>query len=159
MKKHKAIDLIVVALTAIALLGVVGYARPLVISPIDNLETSNNSVLFSFAKADTIIIDDDMEFKTPMTIHAQDNLIVTLKPGKYYWKIDGALQSEVHELTILSTVDLRLRENGDEYDIVNGGNTKLSVDIYNNSNLTGTIFLESGESTQANSTLYVGREE
>ena len=75
------IDIAVIVITLIALGIAVGYARPLLLAPFDDAETSNNSVLFSFEKGKAILIDDNIEFSSPEEIYAQDNLVINLKPG------------------------------------------------------------------------------
>jgi hypothetical protein len=154
----KTIDFVLLGLSVLVVIGIVGYARPLVIAPFDNFKTTNNSVLFAFDKADTIFIDDNIEFTSPTEIQAEDNLIVNLKPGVYYWKIRGLGESKIHTLTIVSEIDLKLRDAGEQYELVNAGNTKLNVDVYNNSVLTGNIILESQESKNASGTFFIGRE-
>jgi hypothetical protein len=158
MESKRIGDFIVIGISVVLLLGVLGYASPLVISPFDNMTTTNASVLFSFDKADTILIDDNVEFSSPMELHAENNLVVNLKPGKYYWKIRGARESKVNTLTIVSEIDLRLREAGSQYELVNAGNNKLNVDIYNGSALTGNLILEKDESQNVTGTLFVGSE-
>ena len=157
-KYVRAIDFVIIAGTLIGLLGLVGYARPLVIGPSDNYETSNNSVLFSFDKGEVILIDDNKEFSSPEKIYAEDYLVVNLKPGKYYWKIDGALPSSTRELTIKSVVDLKLKRYGEGYQVSNGGNTQLDVEIYENQILNNTITLDVDESEKVSGTAFVGRE-
>ncbi len=158
METKRLGDFIVIGVSVVLLLGVLGYVSPLVISPLNNMTTTNASVLFSFDKADTILIDDNLEFSSPMQLHAENNLIVNLKPGKYYWKIRGARESKVNTLTIVSEIDLRLRDSGNQYELVNAGNNKLNVDIYNGSALTGNIILEREEKQNVSGTLFVGSE-
>jgi hypothetical protein len=161
MMKNKNIiivDLILVVGTIIILAGFVNYARPLVISPLDDIETTKGAVLFEFEKANIILIDDNLEFSSPMKIHAEDNLIINLKPGKYYWKIEGILESEIRELTILSEVNLKLKSTEDRYALVNAGNVKLNVEIYENNTLTGNIILDVSEEKEVFGTKFVGKE-
>lgn len=152
----RRIDLIVAGMSAVLLLGVIGYAQPLVISPIDGITTTNTSVLFAFSKADTILIDDNPDFSTPIMIKAEDNLVVRLEPGEYYWKVKGALESKTHTLTINSLVELMLRPNGDEYDVVNAGNTALNVEVYNGTEKVNEISLDADEETNSSGTMFVG---
>ena len=60
MKKIYIIDALMIVgtiLTIFGTLGYFGYLDPLIIAPVDNLVTSNTSVLFSFEKADIIYSD------------------------------------------------------------------------------------------------------
>jgi len=159
-KKHiYAIDFAIIVGTLITLIGVVGYARPLVIAPINELNTTSTSVLFEFEKAEMVLIDDNFEFTSPDKMYAKDNLVINLKPGVYYWKVSGALESEIRTLTILSKVDLKLRSAGDRFEVVNVGNVGLSVDIYDNKTLVGNIKLERDESRNVSGTAFVGRQD
>lgn len=151
-----AIDFAIIVGTLIVLIGIAGYARPLVIAPINELNTTSTSVLFEFKKAEMVLIDDNLEFTSPDKIHAKDNLVINLKPGVYYWKVSGALESEIRTLTILSKVDLKLRSAGDEFEVVNAGNIGLNVDIYDNETLVGNIKLERDESRNVSGTAFVG---
>ncbi|MEK6933571.1 MAG: hypothetical protein AABW75_01705 [Nanoarchaeota archaeon] len=155
------IDFLIVAGTLVGLFVMFGYARPLVIGPIDDYNTSSTSVLFTFEKGEVILIDDNLEFSSPQKIYAQDYLVVHLDPGKYYWKIEGALPSSVRSLTINSVVDLKLKKSEgreDEYEVVNAGNTLLDVEVYHNDILNQTLVLEVDESKQVSGEAFVGRQ-
>lgn len=157
--KHiKIIDFVILAGTLISLLFVIGYARPLVIAPVDEFVTTNSSVLFEFRKADVILIDDNSAFSSPEKIYAKDNLVINLKPGIYYWKVQGALDSEIRQFTINSEVELKLRksEKEDVYEIVNAGNTRLNVEVYENGSLKENIVLGVDESKESSGTAFVG---
>lgn len=158
MNKRKilAIDFVLIVGTLFALFFIIGYARPLVIAPIDGLETTDNTVLFSFENGDRILIDDNLGFSSPMIIDVQDNIVVTLEPGVYYWKIDGVIDSEVRELTIKSLVDLKLREKDGQYNVVNSGNTRLNVDIYEKGELTGSVVLERDQEKEVFGDKFIG---
>lgn len=99
-KTIRKIDFIVVAITLLTIAVLIGYSRPLIISPTDNLLTTNTSILFSFEKGDYIILDDNLEFSSPEKIYTHNDLVLNLKPGIYYWRIEGALQSKVRKLII-----------------------------------------------------------
>jgi len=159
-KQIIAMDLILVAVTIVALSFIVNYARPLVIAPIDDFVTTDSSVLFEFDKGSLIQIDDNIEFTSPQEIHAEDNLVVNLKPGIYYWKIQGVLGSEIRKLTIESEVNLKLRESEekDAFEIVNAGNTELNVDVYQDDKLTGNILLGVDKSDEVSGTKFLGEQ-
>ena len=159
MIKHKHIpmvDMILVGVSLIALLGVVGYTRPLVIAPLDGVVSANSAVLFEFEKADLILIDDNIRFSSPREMYVEDNLVVNLKPGKYYWKIVGISESEVRELTILSEVDLQLKDKGESYEVVNAGNTNLEVEVYDGSSLVDELLLGVDESVNSDGDKFIG---
>jgi hypothetical protein len=156
-KKHiLAIDLIVVVGTLLIIAGFVGYARPLVIAPVNEFSTTESKVLFSFVKGNSILIDDNLDFSSPDEIFAEDNLIINFKPGVYYWKIKGILGSEIRTFTIESEIDLKIKEGEENYEIVNSGNEKLNVDIYDFDLKTGTVILEVDETESVSGTKFIG---
>ena len=159
MKKiTRTIDFVIIGLTLVGALFIFGYARPLIIAPLTDLTTTNSSILFAFDKADTILVDDNLEFSHPRIMHAENNLIVSLQPGVYYWKIKGLRESVVHNITILSAIDLRVQSAGDKYELTNAGNVPLSVQVYNNSKLQDTLQLSVSEKGNASGTMFLGRE-
>ena len=157
-KKIKIIDMVLIFGTIIFLAGFVNYAQPLIISPIDNLETTNGAVLSEFERGNIILIDDNLEFSSPQKIHAEDNLIINLKQGKYYWKIEGILNSKIREFTILSEVNLKLKKVDDKYRIVNAGNVELDVEIYEDKSFVGNVILDMDESEEVSGTKFVGKQ-
>ena len=159
-KKHiLALDFVIVVGSLLIIAGLVGYTQPRIIAPIDDLTTSNTSVLFEFEKANLILIDDNIEFTSPIEIYVEDNLVINLKPGIYYWKVEGAIPSEIRTLTIESEVDLKLRKSeNDNYEIVNAGNSRLNVDIYENGKLSGNVVLAVDESKEVSGTKFIGSE-
>ena len=162
MKINKILrtDLIVIGITLVSLLFLIGYAQPLIISPNNELISSNNSVLFSFDKASYLLIDENPEFTSPEKIYVENNLAVNLKPGTYYWKIGGVLQSEVRKFTIESRIELKFKENleNNSYDVVNAGNTRLLVNVLNNTSIISHVVLDVDESTNISATKFLGME-
>lgn len=152
------IDLIILVGTLIAVISIIGYVRPLVIAPIDTFETINTNVLFEFEKAELILIDDNIEFSSPQKYYAENNLVINLKPGKYYWKLDGVINSEIRELTIISEVDLKLKESENMYQLVNAGNLELDVEVYDKGKLIKNIILIVDEEKQISGDKFIGGE-
>lgn len=153
------IDAVLILGSLFAVGSIVGYARPLVIAPLSDYTTSSTSVLFEFSKADLILIDDNLEFSSPIEIKVENNIIVNLEPGVYYWKAAGALESEVRQLTIESEIDLRIKQSADgSYEVVNAGNTALNVDVYDHGSLTGKIIVGAEESKSVDGNKFVGRQ-
>jgi len=149
-------DAFIIISTLLMGLWMIGYVQPLVIAPINEYSTSNTSILFSFSKADVIFIDDNLEFTSPMKIYAKDNLVINLQPGKYYWKVEGALPSEVRMLQIESAIDLKLRPINDKYEVINAGNAELDVKIYNNGSEIGRAVLGVDSSVNYSGDKFVG---
>jgi hypothetical protein len=152
-----AIDAVCLVVTLGIIISSLIFLRPNLYSPPSGL-TTTGAVLFSFSNGDYILIDDNLQFSSPQRYEVRDDLLITLNPGSYYWKVVGALSSEIRQLTVQSVVDLRLRESSDGYELVNGGNTKLDVDIYENGTLTGRAVLDVDETGKANGNSFFGRE-
>ena len=156
-KNILVIDAILIIGSLLIVAGFVGYARPLIIAPLDDYKTFSNSILFEFEKADVVLIDDNLEFSSPEEIHVKDNIIVNLEPGIYYWKVVGALNSEVRQFTIESEVDLRIKESFDGmYEVVNSGNTRLNVDVYDHGILSGKIVLDVDDKKEVDGDKFIG---
>jgi len=160
MEKRKiiAIDIAVIGVSFVLVLLAVNYARPLVIFPVNDFSTTNDSVLFSFQKGNVIEIDDNPNFTSPQKISATNNLVINLEPGLYYWKVEGILDSSVRTINIKSRVDLKLKDAGSQYQLVNAGNTLLNVDLYNGTKYTGNITLGTEQSKNVSGTVFVGRQ-
>ena len=138
------VDLVLVIVSVVVLIGLVGYARPLVIAPLDDYESSGE-VLFLIEKADYLLVDDNVDFTTPERYDVVDGMEIELVPGEYYWKAVGVFGSEVRTFTINSVVSLELRETEDGFGVVNGGNVGLNVDVYDGLELVEQRKLEVGE--------------
>ena len=152
-----AIHIALLFVSIIAMMFLIGYARPLVIAPIDDLQTSNSSVLFEFEKADIILIDDNRDFTSPDRLNVNNNFVINLKPGTYYWKAQGAggLESDIRELKILSNVDLKMKKRNNKYVLVNAGNTILNVEIYNNTEFKKNLTLAVDEEKDEKGTKFI----
>ena len=138
------IDLVLVVVSLVVLIGLVGYARPLVIAPLDDYESSGE-ILFLIEKADYLLVDDNVDFTTPDRYEVRDGMEVELVPGTYYWKAVGVFGSKVRTLTINSVVNLELREVDGGFGVVNGGNIRLNVDVYDGTELVEKKKLGVGE--------------
>ncbi len=145
MEAAYKIDLVLIIVSLAVLIGAVGFVNPLIISPLDGYKTSETEVLFSIENADVLLIDDNSDFTTPSEYFLEDGLKINLKPGKYYWKAEGVLESKIRTLTINSEINLLLEFDGEEYDVVNAGNVKLNVDVYNGTELVDKIKLGAGD--------------
>jgi len=157
-KWMKRIDIVVVLVSLTLLVGIVGYGMPMVISPVDDFETTSSSVLFEFSGGNKILLDDNLEFSSPEEIYAEDDLVINLKPGVYYWKVVGIGSSEVRELTIKSVVDLRLQEIDGGYEVVNAGNVGMDVDVYSHGVFVGKVVLEPEELEELEGDKFIGGE-
>ena len=154
------IDLILIIGSLVSLVFLIGYVSPLVISPLDDYESLEGSVLFLIEKADKLIIDDNTDFSSPREYDVEDGLKINLEPGMYYWKAVGVVNSEVRTLTINSEVNLELKASGDgSYEVVNVGNVRLNVDVYNGTELVDKMILNVDEELEFEGTKLVGEME
>lgn len=151
------IDFALVGVTVCGIILMFMFARPVLHTPADGFVTTTGAVVFSFDRAERILIDDNLQFTSPQVFEVKDNLLITLPPGAYYWKVEGSLESEVRQLTIESHVALKVRDAGNgSYELVNAGNTRLNVDIYDHGRLTGNVIVETENSTVAEGTMFKG---
>lgn len=150
------IDLVLIIGTLVVLIFLVGYSRPLVIAPLNKYESSNGEVLFVVENADTLIIDDNIEFSSPEKYNIKDGLKINLEPGKYYWKAAGILGSDIRVLIINSEVNLKLIKTENGYGVVNDGNVGLNVDVYDGKYLINETELGIGSVYVSNGTKFVG---
>jgi hypothetical protein len=150
------IDIALVVVSIVVLIGVVGYATPLVIAPLDGYKTSDSEILFSIDNANVLFVDDNIDFTTPEEYSLEDGLKINLKPGTYYWKAVGVLESKVRTLTINSEVNLKLEFNNGSYNVVNAGNIRLNIDVYNGTELVDRVKLDVAQSTDVSGTKFIG---
>ncbi len=150
------VDFLLILGSLIGLVFVFGYAQPLVIAPIDGFESSDTAVLFSFEKANLILIDENLDFSSPNEYYVEDNLVINLKPGIYYWKVQGIRASDVRQFTLKSEVNLKIKDVGDEYEVINGGNTRLNVEVYEDGRLRDNLILDVDESEKAEGDKFIG---
>jgi len=157
MKNIYKIDLVMIVGSLIVLMALVGYVQPRVIAPLNDFETTETEILFSIENADILLIDENPEFTTPEEYLVEDGMKINLKPGTYYWKALGVVDSDIRTLTIKSEVNLELREiEGNGYGVVNVGNVRLNVDVYNGTELVDQIKLGVDETIEAEGDGFVG---
>ena len=158
INKIYTMDIVVVVGTLLVLVGAGFYARPLIIAPLDNITTTNSSVLFSIERGESILIDDNPEFTSPETVVIHNTLTITLRPGTYYWKVVGVGESEIRKLVVSSRVELRLQESGDKYTLVNEGNVLTNVTFLANESVITSRVIAVHEVTPSEGTRAEGRE-
>ena len=157
MDKVYKIDLAILVGSLVILMVLVGYVQPRVIAPLNDYETLDTQILFSIEKAEVLLIDDNLDFSTPDEYLVEDGMKIDLKPGIYYRKAVGVLDSEIRTLTIKSEISLELREiEGEGYGVVNVGNVKLNVDVYNGTSLVDRVKLGVDEEADLDGVKFVG---
>ncbi|MBU1052087.1 MAG: hypothetical protein KJ718_06065 [Nanoarchaeota archaeon] len=134
MKKKKILiwDLILVVGTVLIILGggvYVNYSKGVAFSPPDDVEST--LVLFRFENVNRILVDIERGFGSAREYDVEDDLVITLEPGVYYWKLQGDGFSEVRKIETGTKVSFMLKELGDgSYWVVNADNAVLNVDKY-----------------------------
>jgi|SRR3989344_7095160 len=162
MDKIYKFDIAIVFVSVAVLIFLVGYARPLVIAPVDDYSSVQGEVLFNIEKADKLLIDDNIDFTTPEGYILEDDLKIELEPGKYYWKAVGVLGSEIRTFTIQSYVSLKLKKfegDSDSYNVVNAGNVKLNVDVYDGEEIVDRLKISVGDEKISSGNKFVGGQE
>ena len=149
-------DLVLVGISLIALIIVVGYMSPLVIAPLDEYESNDGDVLFVIEKAEVLMIDDNADFSSPDEYNIGEGLEISLEPGEYYWKAVGVVGSEVRTLKINSVVNFELVKVGDGFGVVNSGNVRLNVDVYDGDELVDQVKLGVGDVAETDGDKIVG---
>ncbi len=161
-KKHmKIVDMVLVVGSILILLGMFGYYKGVAgrqavsLSPQEGFQTANTFVLFEIENAKTILIDDNTEFSSPEKYNVVNNFVINLKPGVYYWKIEG--ENEIRQFTIESEVSLKLRDKGEgKFEIVNSGNENLDVDVYQFGKLKENVRLDVYQSQEVSGNQFIG---
>ena len=115
------------------------------------------SSLFSFKSGNIILIDDNLDFESPERIDAKDNLVINLKPGVYYWKIEDTISNDVVELKVENETNLKLKKTSDSYVVVNSGG-ELNVGVYERGRFTGNVILGSDGDDEISGIVYIGGE-
>ena len=149
------IDAVLIAGTLALLTWAFMFTRPVLGEPVDG-SVITGAVLFSFEKGDMLLIDEAPDFGSPRRIPVRDNALVTLEPGTYYWKVEGAVSSEIRTITVDSLVELKVRKSAQGYDVMNGGTTRLAVETYSQGTLTGKIILEPNEAENTEGDKFIG---
>ncbi|HLC53696.1 MAG TPA: hypothetical protein VJK03_04075 [Candidatus Nanoarchaeia archaeon] len=151
-----AIDALVIAVTLVALLGTIQYARPLLIAPIDNFTTADSLVLFQLERGNVLLIDNTPDFLSARRIAVADSALIRLEPGTYYWKVESIVDSPVRKLIVASRLELRLRDAGEHYDVVNAGSVVANVTFYDNETIVASRLVAIGDEEPMRGTSALG---
>lgn len=141
---------------------ITGFVTGPILNSPENGSVISQAVLFSFDYGNILLIDDNIEFSHPQEFKVQENVQITLNPGVYYWMVqgEGERRSEIREFTVQSRIELKLRksESGEGYEVVNVGNTKLKVDVYQGGQLTGKMILDVNRAGNAQGDKFIGKQ-
>jgi len=110
--------------------------------PRNNEAIEGNVVDFKFRNANIILVDDNPDFRNPMEVDLSkvNASEISFKPGTYYWKAVGFVESNSWEFTINSNVGLELNEENSS--LKNVGNVPLNVSRKTESGTTGLVILD-----------------
>ena len=110
--------------------------------PLDGARINEDFVQFKFKNANAILVDDNEDFSSPKMIDASESNFVGIgmKPGKYYWKAVGNIESFSREFVINSKVGLELNES--ESTLKNVGNVEMNVREKQGGALSGLVILD-----------------
>ncbi|MEM4331057.1 MAG: hypothetical protein QW273_03565, partial [Candidatus Pacearchaeota archaeon] len=134
------------------------FSQPLVISPVDNYETTE-PILFKIENANRVLISKDKNFTNPIEIKF-DGKKVTLEPGEYFWKAESltGLKSEIRTLKVISKIELKIRKINDSFEVVNGGNVNLRVKVFNDTDFLESFILLPEERKESKGNKFFGEE-
>jgi hypothetical protein len=140
MKDHHKLKgfWILVALTTVST-----FFVNLPLSPSHEEITTVTEIVFrALGPSSTVLVDDNSQFSTPE--RHPFGAVVSLTPGKYYWKASG--MSLVSSFTIVSEVALEIAEQeGDKYAVENTGTVPLDVKTKQKGLLTGAFIVDAGK--------------
>lgn len=110
--------------------------------PRNNEALNKNIVDFKFRNANVILIDDNSDFRNPQEIDLRKTNMtqVSFKPGTYYWKAVGVVESQAQEFIINSNVGLELNESNSS--LKNVGNVPVNVSEKTDSGVSGLAILD-----------------
>jgi len=147
-KNKKAISRFSKVMIVLQLLVVVGtlsfiyFFAPALEYPRNNAVIEEENIKFKFRNANLILIDENPEFSSPVQINASEvrEGKIYFKPGEYYWKVVGVMESRTRSFIIKSRVGLDLDEN--ESKLKNSGNVVLNVSSENEAGISGLAILD-----------------
>jgi|TARA_Y100000310_G_scaffold271999_1_gene286748 hypothetical protein len=108
------------------------------------MEVEGDLVRFNSINSNVIIMSKNPDFSNSKYVNLEDKeVLVKLKPGKYYWKsANNLIKSFVKEIDIDSEIRLRINEKNGDKELQNIGNVKLNITRGENGALVGNIILD-----------------
>lgn len=163
MNKIK-IAILVVGLQILLIGGVFSFVyffTPKLEYPLDGALIDEDFVQFRFKNANVIFIDDNEDFSSPKMLNASElnSIGIGMKPGKYYWKAVGNIESFTREFIIDSKVGLELNKSNST--LKNVGNVEVNVTKEQGGALSGLAILDVEAEypvNMTNETIYRGEE-
>ena len=134
---------IMIVAQVIILIGVFLFAyffAPSLQYPKNNEVINGSHVNLQFRNANVILIDDNPDFTSvrEIKINETNKTEIVFKPGTYYWKVAGLLESPVRKFVVNSEVGLELENST----LRNSGNVPLDVISESESGISGLTILD-----------------
>jgi hypothetical protein len=145
MDKKIKITILVVGLQILLIGGIFSFvylSAPKLEYPLDGALINEDFVQFRFKNANVILVDDNADFSSPKMLNASElnSIGIGMKPGKYYWKAVGNIESFSREFVVDSKIGLELDKN--ESVLKNVGNVRVNVSEGNGGALSGLVILD-----------------
>jgi hypothetical protein len=140
-RKILVIDTVLILGSLIAIAGIIGYTQPFATAPLQS-----DSTIFTLNNVDYILIDDALDFSSPERIDLNEDVLVSLPSGHYYFKIVGDA-SEVREMTLEFDLKILFDVSGNEVRVINYGSNDLEVSVYTHGTYTESKSI-SGENNE-----------
>lgn len=144
-KKKIKITILVVGLQILLIGSVFSFVyffAPKLEYPSDGALINEDFVQFRFKNANVILIDDNEDFSSPKMLNASElnSVGIGMKPGKYYWKAVGNIESSTREFVVDSKVGLELNKSNST--LKNVGNVEVNVSEKKSGGISGLVILE-----------------
>jgi len=144
-KKKMKIAALVIGLQILLIGGIFSFVyffAPKLEYPSDGALINEDFVQFRFKNANAILIDDNEDFSSPKILNASElsSVGIGMKPGKYYWKAVGNIESSTREFVIDSKVGLELNKSNST--LKNVGNVEVNVSEEHKGVLSGLVILD-----------------
>lgn len=133
MNTIEKIGIGIVLLIAAVILFIPREATPLIpLSPQINSTTFESKPTFHWlGQASELLIDDNPSFTSPARLNVNGKssaaLSEPLKPGTYYWKLQGKNETGILEFTIQGKAGIQIEQSGIGTLLKNTGNVDLKV--------------------------------
>ncbi len=104
----------------------------------------STNVLIYLEDGNKLLVDEDIEFFSPMVYNINDGVKIFFEPGNYYLMVseNEGLRDEVMEFTVESGIELKIKKIEESYGLVNIGNYMLNVDVYEGGKFVESVKIE-----------------
>jgi hypothetical protein len=149
-KKRQKVIISAQLIFLIGIFSLVYFLAPHTSYPKNNAMIGYSIVDFGIDNTDIILIDDNPDFSSAVKINLKERNTtrIFLEPGTYYWKAVGILESSVKKFTVISEVNLELKNSS----LKNTGDVPLNITKKSRGTMTGLVILDVGAEYVANNT-------